>query len=225
MTELLISLSSPSSNVKTSIVIEGIDKVLLYCNLPSSSSSTSDMDIDDDSDGSYSNCGCGENQLAHYETDGAVCQDLPERCQRQVDGPIGSAAEYSAQPAVVNEDIDEEIGSAVSDTEPESIVGPHSMEVEVESSSDVNPPPANQLALFETIKETALPRLQLRNRVKLWRRSVTRETAEHLYKKSKKTPLYMSKREQKCQAQISINVLGNSQQLNVKVGTNPMVHK
>lgn len=95
MTELHITLSSANTHVETSIIVEGGGKVLLCCDTVSSSDMR--MDVDINSTVSISDCGCGDNQLAHYESDGAVRQDLPERCRRFVNGHIGSTATHEGK--------------------------------------------------------------------------------------------------------------------------------
>lgn len=82
MTEL--SIHWDDFDLNTSVFFEGDGEVSITYN--NAESDHNDMDVDVEEDG----CGCGENQMSHYDFDGSVLADLPEKCRQYVNGPIGT---------------------------------------------------------------------------------------------------------------------------------------
>ncbi|KAF9049060.1 hypothetical protein BJ165DRAFT_1526438 [Panaeolus papilionaceus] len=199
MQELRVHISS--FNSMTSVPRDGEGELSLTCCEESESNVDAGLDYDADSE---SDCGCSENQLAHYEIDGTVRTDLPERCLRRVNGPIGGA-EPECTPS-------DHSTNDQSDTEPETIEN-NSMSV-VPSEQNIAPP-ANQLqkAALEQVKKRA----PLRKRVARWKNKV--EAARKSSNKRNGTTRHGSGSVGRGSLQVTLNILGNSRKLNITVAT------
>ncbi|KAF9047705.1 hypothetical protein BJ165DRAFT_1403363 [Panaeolus papilionaceus] len=200
MPELRVHISSV--NFKASVLFDGDDELSLTCCEESESNVDAGLDYNTDSE---SSCGCGKNQLSHYKIDGAVRTDLPERCLRHVNGPIGGAETESApNDHSTNDELD---------TEPETIEH-NSMSVGIPSEQSMAPP-ANQLqqAAVEQVKKHA----PLHKRITHWNNKV--EAARKSSNKRKKTTCRGSVSAEGGDFQVTLNVLGNSGKLNITVAT------
>ncbi|KAF9033873.1 hypothetical protein BJ165DRAFT_1534431 [Panaeolus papilionaceus] len=203
MPELRVHIAS--FGFKASVLFDGDEELSLTCCKKSESNVDVGAGYDADSE---SDCGCGENQLAHYETDGTVCTDLPERCRRHVDGPIGGVESERPSSDRSTSDV---LGHVESDTEAETIEH-NSMSVGIASEQGMAPP-ANQLqqAAVERVKK----RPPLQKRVTRWNRKV--EAARKSSNKRKKGTCRGSGSLGEGDYQVKLNVLGNSHIINIKV--------
>ncbi|KAF9034065.1 hypothetical protein BJ165DRAFT_1410087 [Panaeolus papilionaceus] len=206
MSELRVHVSS--FNFKAPVLFDSKGELSLTSCEESDSNVDGDVNYDADSE---SDCGCGENQLSHHETDGSVRTDLPERCRRRVNGPIGAAAsEVEIAPSNWTT-------SDQSDTEPETIAF-NSMAAEVASEQNIEPP-ANQLQqaahLTKAVVEQVKKRAPLAKHVKHWKHKV--EAARKSSNKPKRTTCRDSGSLKGGNCQVTLKVLGNSRKINITV--------
>ncbi|PPQ88064.1 hypothetical protein CVT24_002360 [Panaeolus cyanescens] len=193
MTELCIHLAGV--NIETSVFFEDGGAVSLACH----EFEDSDVEMDGPPD-----CGCGENQLSHYEIDGSVRADLPERCLWHVDGPIGVP---TTQPMPHKQ------STTASHPKPgrswESVTTEDDIE-DANNSMDIENerrdlPPGNQQSTVSAAKPS------LDRRVKSWNRMV--EAANVSGKKANHART--NKVTKNCR--VFLKVLGNSNQINIRV--------
>ncbi|KAF9042144.1 hypothetical protein BJ165DRAFT_1529594 [Panaeolus papilionaceus] len=195
MTELSIDWADLDLN--TSVFLEGNGEVSIVCTDVELHHDNMDVDIEED------DCGCGENQLSHYDFDGSVLANLPEKCRRYVNGPIGAGAVCTV--SAVNRLTDLTAEPKYDDpnlTESESEIN-SSMQVEVDNDSEeaLPPPPPNQQVNIVADNKTPRER-QLIQRVDDW---------------AKKVAKVSNSRKSSMKRKIHMKILGNSQQVNVKV--------